>query len=192
VNRRSPVASRRQGGRRTIVAVGSLGALALLLGGCGIGAHALETAAPSVAASAVLSATLAQARTQVASAISAAGFQVQDAQVPYRPPESPSVAAAPRTVIQAILPAAPDGGFVVLYAFADPAAAAAAAQELAAYIGTGPGRVQFPTDARFVIRQIGAAVAFDTWSPAGSADPDSEERLATVVGSVGTAYDVPR
>ncbi len=168
----------------------ALAVLALAVGGCGFAAQVVVTPAPSATPIPSLSPTLVAARTQVISALAPAGFQVTDAQVPYRPGESPSVTAAPRHVLQALIPAAPDRGYIVLYEFADPAAAAAAAQEDARYIATGPGRVQFPSDARFTLRQLGAAVVFYVWSPGASPAPNDESALAAALGSLGQGYPV--
>jgi hypothetical protein len=170
-----------------------VGGLALgIVAACGSGARVDEPSAPSTAPSATVSATLALTRTQVLAALGAAQVQAQDARVPFRPGESASVAAAPRVVLQALLPEAPQRGFIVLYELADPGAATAAAQELASYIASGPGRVQFPNDARFTIRQLGAALVFYHYSPAASEDPLGEERLATALASLGQGWEVPR
>jgi hypothetical protein len=178
--------------RRRRLGVALLAATASLsIAGCGI-AGQVVTPRPSSAASAGISPTLQLARTEVSGALGAAAIGVRDAQVPYRPAESPLVTAAPRLVLQAVLPAAPDRGFVVLYEFPDPGSATAAAQELAAYIASGPGRVQFPNDARFTIRQVGAALVFNSWSPSGSTDPEGEGRVATALAAIGQGYDVPR
>jgi hypothetical protein len=147
--------------------------------------------APSPVASPSLSATLRLARTEVAGALGAAQVQVRDSPVPIRPGESPLVSAAPRLALQAIVPAAPDGGYIVVYEFPDPGAATTAAREYVGYIASGPGRVQFANDARFVVRQLGAALVFFAWSPGVSSDPEGEQRVATALGSLGTGYDVP-
>ena len=54
----------------------------------------------------------------------------------------------------------PDGGFVVIYELRDAAAAAAAGPELAAYLGPGPGQMNFPTDAQPSSAQVGATLIF--------------------------------
>jgi hypothetical protein len=184
--------------RGVVVDLGSLARLFLvgivavgLLAGCRaftpVGGGAPSAAAPSP----TLSPTLRLARTEVAGALGAAQVQVRDSPVPVRPGESPLVTAAPRLALQAIVPAAPDGGYIVVYEFADPGSATAAAREFVAYIASGPGRVQFANDARFVVRQLGAALVFYAWSPGASIDPEGEERIATVLSSLGTGYDVP-
>lgn len=185
-----PVPSRR-GGR---VSSGLSGLVALLLvpalAGCGFAAQVVETPTPSPTPAPSLSATLAAARAEVASAIAPAGFQLHAPRVAYRPGESASVAAAPRAVVQAGTSAAPDGGFIVLYELPDAGAAEAAAKEDAAYIGSGIGRVQFPTDSRFVIRQVGSVVVFYTWSPGTSPAPSDEQALATALATLGQGFTV--
>lgn len=179
--------------RRVVPRLAALAAvllLGLVLGGCGFAAQVVETAQPSATPVPSLDAKLSAARAQVASAIAPAGFQLHDPQGAYRPGESASVAAAPRAVVQAGINAAPDRGYIVLYEFADPGAAEAAAKEDAAYIASGIGRVQFPTDARFVIRQLGPVVVFYTWSPGTSPAPNDEQALATALETLGQGFTV--
>lgn len=176
--------------RRVVATSIAVLAAAVVLAGCGFAARVVTTPAPSPAASAALSTTLTVLRNEVGSVLGAAGYQVRDAQTPYRPGESAMVAAAPRIVLQALVPDAPDGGYVVLYEFADPAAATAAAKELAAYTASGIGRVQFPVDARFTIRQVGAGLVTYAWSPGSSADPKAEQGIETALASLGQGYAV--
>lgn len=164
--------------------------VALLATGCGFAARVVVTAEPSPQPSTELTTTLALLRTEVMSVLGAASFQVQDARSPYRPGESASVAAAPRIVLQALIPDEPDAGYVVLYEFPDPGAASAAARELADYVGSGIGRVQFPVDARFTIRQVGAGLVTYVWSPGASADPNAERGIETALASLGQGYAV--
>jgi len=93
-------------------------------------------------------------------------------------------------VVRAILPDDPDHGLVVIYEFADPAAASAAAEEEAAYIASGVGRVQFPNDARFLIRVVGSTAIFFTWSPAASLDARTAS-IATALEGLGLGVTVP-
>jgi hypothetical protein len=162
----------------------------LLLAGCAAAGPAAPSQDPVAQPSPSLSTTLGILRHEVMTALGAASYQVQDARTPYRPGESPTVAAAPRAVLQALIPSAPDAGFVVLYEFSDPGSAAAAAQELTAYIASGIGRVQFPVDARFTVRQIGAGLVFYVWTPGSSADPDAEQGIETALGTLGQGYPV--
>jgi hypothetical protein len=123
-------------------------------------------------------------RGDVARALAAQGIQVEDAARPYRPAEAPAFATAPRLVIRAILPDDPDHGLLVIYEFADPTAASAAAEEQAAYIASGVGRVQFPNDARFVIRVVGSTVVFFVWAPSASSDPRTRQ-VTTALEALG-------
>jgi hypothetical protein len=126
----------------------------------------------------------------VLQALGTVGLQAQDAIHPYRPPEAARFSAAPRTVLQVTLPDDPDHGFVVLYAFSSPTEAEAAANEQAAYIASGPGRVQFGPGTRFALRLVGATVIFFTWSPDNSPDPRTAS-IDQALSTVGTAVVIP-
>jgi hypothetical protein len=129
-------------------------------------------------------------RGDVIRALSAQGLQAEDAVRDYRPAEAPAFAAAPRIRLRAILPDDPDHGLIVIYEFASPVAATAAAEEEARYIASGIGQVQFPNDSRFVIRVVGSTAIFFTWSPPSSPDERTaliEEALQTV----GVGIEVP-
>ncbi|MEO5703674.1 MAG: hypothetical protein ABIZ52_00935 [Candidatus Limnocylindrales bacterium] len=106
----------------------------------------------------------------VIDALSAVGLPGIEANRQYRPPEGALLAAAPRSVVQATLPDDPAHGFIVIYALATDAAAQAAAEDQAAYIESGPGRVQFTTDAHFSLRVLGSSVVFFWWSPGAALD----------------------
>jgi hypothetical protein len=136
-------------------------------------------------------ADVAAARVALAQALDTLSLQLSDPQVPHRPGESTLLAAAPRAVFQAVLPDDPTHGFISVYQFADEDAATAAGREQAAYVASGPGRVQFPPDTRFVIRVLGPTVIFFAWSPANSPDaqtPDIQAALETV----GVGIPIPR
>jgi len=127
---------------------------------------------------------------EVTGALASLGLQAVEANRLYRPPEGPLLAAAPRSVIQASLPDDPSHGFVVIYALASDAAAQAAGEDQAAYIASGPGRVQYTTDAHFVIRIVESTVVFFWWSPGAALDgrtKDIEAALATVGEAVEVA-----
>jgi hypothetical protein len=61
---------------------------------------------------------------------------------------------------------------------------------MAAYVASGPGRVQFPLDARFVLRQLGATLIFYTWSRESSPGREVEE-VAIVLETVGQGIAIP-
>jgi hypothetical protein len=62
---------------------------------------------------------------------------------------------------------------------------------MAAYLASGPGRVQFPNDARHVLRQLGPTLVFFTWSPTVSPDP-SVAALAGALETLGTGIPIVR
>jgi len=174
------------------IAVTSLAA-ALVLGGCGVGAsREIVTFPPqSVGPAATVSPAVLQTRAIIAAALAPLQIQLADARDPFRPGESPRVAAAPRAVYQAVLPADPTGGQIVVYEFRDAGAAVDAGNELAGYLGTGAGRIQFPDDARQTIRQVGTTLIFYTWAPSTSPDPGSP-KIADALATLGIGFTPPR
>ena len=170
-------------------------AFAMLVAGCGVGASngSVATFPPESfgPSGATTTGAVLGTRAAVANALGAKSLQLGDPKVPFRPPEAPRFAAAPRAVYQVLLPSDPAHGFISVYEFADAAAAATAAAEQADYVGSGVGRVQFPPDSRFVIRQLGTTDIFYSWSPDNALDartPDVQAALETI----GTAVPIPR
>ena len=165
--------------------------LPILLAACGIAANgAIQPSVPPTP-QVSLSATLQVCRTDLATTLGAAGFNLVQPSSAVRPAESPILSGAPRTVGQVQLPGDPDHGFIVLYGFPDPASAYAAAQQQAAYIGTGEGRIQFVPDAKFTLRQDGSCVLFYNWSPSASTDPRSPA-IDSALQTFGVAISIPR
>lgn len=130
-------------------------------------------------------------RADIARALGERSIILDDLDTPFRPAEGPILSFAPRAVYQAQLPADPDAGVIVVYELADPAAAGGAAADQAAYLGSGPGRVQYPDPARHVIRVVGSTVIFYTWIPESAEDPKTPE-VADALATLGTGVDVPR
>ena len=130
-------------------------------------------------------------RALIAAALAPLQIQLADAKDPYRPGESARVAAAPRAVYQAVLPTDPEGGQIVVYEFRDAGAAVDAGNELAGYLGTGAGRIQFPDDVRWTIRQVGTTLIFYTWAPSTSPDPGSP-KVADGLATLGIGFTPPR
>ena len=186
------MAARVTAGRRAASAALSI-VLAMILAGCGAGASVdppatfpPTTFGPGEATGADVAAT----RAELARAFGALSLQLADPQVPHRPAESTAFAAARRAVFQVVLPDDAAHGFVSVYEFADLAAATAAGRDQAAYVASGPGRVQFPPDSRFVIRQVGRTVVFFAWSPLNSPDRRTGD-IQTALETVGTGIPVP-
>ena len=186
------MAARVTAGRRAAGAALSI-VLAMILAGCGAGASVdppatfpPTTFGPGEATGADVAAT----RAELARAFGALSLQLADPQVPHRPAESTAFAAARRAVFQVVLPDDAAHGFVSVYEFADQPAAAAAGRDQAAYVASGPGRVQFPPDSRFVIRQVGRTVVFFAWSPLNSPDRRTGD-IQTALETVGTGIPVP-
>lgn len=185
--------SRRVRSRRAGVApIAAL--LCLIVAGCGIGASGRIVTFPpsSVGPLATVSPAVAQTRAAIVTALSAARLQLDDADRPFRPPESARLLSAPRAVFRVILPDDPDGGNIVVYEFRDAGAAVDAGNELAGYIGSGAGRIQFPTDAQHAIRQLGTTLIVYSWSPSAAADPDDSRAIAEALATLGIGFAPPR
>jgi len=122
---------------------------------------------------------------QVATALQAAQFQVQEPQVPYRPGESPALVDVPRRLVQAVLPGSPDDGFVVVYELPTNGDADRVGREFASYLASGTGAVQYPRDSQFVVRRVGQTLVFFPYSVEASPDARLAE-LAAALETVGT------
>jgi hypothetical protein len=173
---------------RTLAAV--LVGTGALLAGCGGAATVLPTSQAPATAQPTAPATVEATLGQLESAARATGLVVESTLTEVRPAEPPSFAAVARWPFHALLPDDPAGGFFVIYAFPSAALAADGARDLAAYITSGPGRVQFPPDVRFVLRQVDATLVFYPWSPASSPDPKTAD-LAAAIATVGTEVPIP-
>jgi hypothetical protein len=175
-------------GRRRAGAV--VAAAILVLAACA-GTDRPATPARTATASDGRTAGPAVARTREAIALALGGrsVQLQDPPVPYRPAEPAALAAVPRAVYQAVLPADPAHGYIVVFDLPDEAAARAAAEAQAAYVGSPVGRVQFPTGTRFIVRQLGSTVIFYA-DPPDSPD-DQAPDVADALRALGTEITVP-
>jgi hypothetical protein len=165
---------------------------AALLAGCGIAARTTgpltpppQTPAPSVPVA------IAQTQLQLEGALRAASFLLERLEDPFRPPESPALSTANRVTYQVRLVNDPGQGQIVVYEFPDTERAASAGREMADYLASGPGQVQFPPDARHVLRQLGTTLIFYTYSRA-NASSDDVATIATVLDTVGQGIAIPR
>lgn len=132
----------------------------------------------------------AQTRIELVRVLGERNFQLRDTEAPFRPPEDVTFTAAPRAVYQVVLPNAPTEGFIVVYEFADATAAAEAAADQAAYLASGPARVQAAFGTRHVMRLVGSTVVLYSWVPEGASDarqPDIQPALE----SLGSGVPIP-
>jgi hypothetical protein len=173
-----------------IAAAAALVTLAVISAACSVSVSSGPTFPAVGSTTPPVGEATAAARAAVVAALAIEGLQVVDASVAYRPGEGPVFAAAPRSVVQVTLPNDPGHGYIVLYAFDSPASALAGAQDQAAYIASGPGRVQFGTDARFTLRVLGSTAVFFWWSPANALD-ERTPSIDLALGQVGTAVPIP-
>lgn len=132
----------------------------------------------------------AQTRVELVRVLGERNLVLRDTEAPFRPPEDVTFTTTPRAIYQVVLPNAPTEGFVVVYEFPDPTVAAEAAADQAAYLASGPARVQVPFGARHIMRLVGSTVVLYSWVPEGVADerqPDIQPALETL----GTAVPIP-
>jgi len=165
---------------------------AVLCAGCGL--NVAETPPPSgplPTPLGSLSPAIAGARAALDAALrSAAGVGLDDALEGYRPAEPPILAYAPRTVAKVRLPNDPDRLYVVFYGFPSAAAAADAGRLAATFYASGPAAVQFPSDTRFALGQVGEVLVFAAWSPAATTDQRAAGAAFTVIQGFGQAIPV--
>ena len=89
-----------------------------------------------------------------------------------------------------ILPDAPGPGFIVVYEFPDATAAAEAAADQAAYLATGPARVQTPFGTRHVMRLVGSTVVLYSWVPDGATD-ERQPGIQVALETLGIGVPIP-
>jgi hypothetical protein len=126
---------------------------------------------------------------RLASALAATGLGLEAPVAAYRPSEPRSLVTTPRAVLRATL-ADPTDGHVIVYDLPDEAAARAAAQDLADYLGSGFGQTNFPPDAQFSVAVAGDTVVFTWWSRAAASDPAASEAAFTALATVGEGVEV--
>jgi hypothetical protein len=131
----------------------------------------------------------AAAEQAIIKALAGVGLQAAESARPYRPPEGPLLAAAPRTVLEVPLPADKDPATIAIYALASPDAATAAARDDADYIRSNTGGIQLPPGTEVVLQVVGSNVVFFSWLPADSPDPGTATIARTLAG-VGQSVPV--
>lgn len=157
---------------------------AVVFAGCGLNlSETPPPPGPLPTALASLTPAIAGVRTALDTALRA-GAQVglDDALEGYRPAEPPAFVYAPRGVFKVRLPNDPNRLYVVIYGFQDAAAASEAGGHAAAFYASGPAIVQFPSDTRFALSQVGEVLVFAAWSPGTTTDQPA----------AGAAFDVIR
>jgi hypothetical protein len=177
---------------RATVAVAAV-ATAALVAACGPSATPLVTPRPAAATGGptrTVGPVVAQTRADLVRVLGGRNLVLQDSAAQFRPPEDAQFTTTPRALYQVILPQAPGEGFIVVYEFPDPTSAAEAATAQAAYLATGPARVQSALGARHIIRLVGATVVLYSWVPEGSRDPLQPE-IQAALETLGTGVPVP-
>ena len=133
---------------------------------------------------------VAQTRGELVRVLGTKNLVLQDSQAQFRPPEDARFTSTPRALYQVVLPQAPGEGFIVVYEFADPTTASQAATEQAAYLATGPAKVQSAFGSRHIIRLVGSTVVVYSWVPEGAEDPLQPD-IQVALETLGTGVPVP-
>ena len=170
------------------IAAAALAAAAVALAACGPGRQG-PTYPPAGATPVTATTETAAAREAVVGALASTALVIPANSQPYRPPEGAWFAGAPRSIVELDAPAGGPVGYVVLYGFGSSADAATAAADQAAFVSRATSRVYFASDSHFVLRVLGSAVVFLTWSPARD-----DARLAAVeqaLDAVGQGVPIP-
>jgi len=154
------------------------------------GAIVAPTPVPTVGPVGTVGPVVAQTRADLVRVLGGRNLVLRDSSAPFRPPEDARFTTTPRALYQVILPAAPQEGFIVVYEFADPTSAAEAASAQAAYLGTGPARVQSAFGARHILRLVGSTVVMYSWVPSGVEDPLQPD-IQLALETLGTGVPVP-
>jgi hypothetical protein len=133
---------------------------------------------------------VAQTRAELVRVLGTRNLVLQDSAAAFRPPEDSRFTSAPRALYQVILPQAPTEGFIVVYEFADPVTASEAATAQAAYLASGPAKVQSPFGTRHILRLVGSTVVLYSWVPEGAEDPRQPD-IQPALETLGTGVPVP-
>lgn len=179
--------------QRTVARAVLVMAFAAVVAACAPSGTAVVTPRPAVATggpSRTVGPVVAQTRADLVRALGGRNLVLQDSSAQFRPPEDATFTTTPRALYQVILPQAPDEGFIVVYEFADPRTAAEAATAQAAYLATGPARVQSAFGARHIIRLVGTTVVMYSWVPEGARDPMQPD-IQSALETLGTGVPVP-
>lgn len=174
---------------RAILAV----AAAALVAGCAPSGTPVVTPRPAVATGGptrTVGPVVAQTRADLVSVLGERNLVLRDSSAQFRPPEDATFTTTPRALYQVILPQAPEEGFIVVYEFTDPTTAAEAAAAQAAYLATGPAKVQSAFGARHIIRLVGTTVVMYSWVPEGARDPMQPD-IQAALETLGTGVPVP-
>ena len=133
---------------------------------------------------------VAATRAEIVRALGDHSLVLQDPQTAFRPAEGPALAGSPRALYQVILPDEPGGGYIVVYELRDVPSAAAAGADQAAYLASGPGRVQTPIGTRHILRQLGSTLILYSWNPDGATDERTPE-IQAALETIGTPIPIP-
>jgi hypothetical protein len=177
--------------RRSRGAAAVLG-LALAVGACGMGAEdgPLVTPQAIVPDGPTPPPEIVRAQSELFDALGREGLSAVPSRTLFRPPEAEPLVPANRAVYQVTLPDDPGRGFIVVYDLGSAAAAMDAAEAQAAYLASGPVRVQSPLGTRHVIRVLDSTVLYHEWRPEAARD-ERAPRIEDALRTIGRGVEVP-
>jgi len=167
-----------------------LSTMALIVG-CGHGFEAgglgtvPDAATPRASAGSIEAGTIAALR----QALSIGHLDLEPATQPYQPAQPAGLISVPRSAYQVRL-SDPRGGVLLVYDFVEPDAARSGAQELADYLSSGPGKINFAGDTLFHVAYLGSTVILTWFSPSQSSDPEAARGAFDLVSTVGAGVPV--
>lgn len=167
--------------------------LALAAGGCGRGFEAgglgtvPDAETPRASAGPAAQGTIAA----LDDALAVGGYLLEPASRPFQPAQPASLITVPRSAFQVRL-SDPDGGVVLIYEFPTGEAARIGADDLAGYLSSGPGKINFPGDTTFYVAHLGSTVIMSWSSPSRSADPEAARGAFDLISTVGSEVTVLR
>jgi hypothetical protein len=189
--RRRPLPTPSHDRRLQVRSFGLLALVAsLLLAACGGATPAPVTPEPVPTPYPTPSVAVATTLVQVNAALRTQGLAALPSNATVRVGEPPSFSGVARWPFVVTLPRSAAGATFVIYEFADADVAGAAGADLAAYLATGPGRIQYTPDAGFALRLVGPTLVFYTWSTQNSPDATGSTSVATAIETVGTEIPI--
>ncbi|CAN5505215.1 hypothetical protein BH20CHL6_BH20CHL6_14130 [soil metagenome] len=174
----------------------AIAGMCLLLAGACVPTAADRSTRPDAARSVALATPLASLTPQIEGTleslrrhVTGTGLRIEQVARPFAVSEPPSIATAPRAVFRIELPD-PDDGYLVIYEFFDPEAAARRGAELADHVESGFGQTNYPLDAQFALSQEGATLVFSYWSQDRSASPEEARAAFDAISGFGRAIPI--
>jgi hypothetical protein len=183
---RAPASRLARGSIVGLIVVAALAGCGRGIEGGGIGSVP-DAETPRASAGPAAQATIAA----LGDALAIGGYVLEPAGRPFQPAQPAALIAVPRSAYQVRL-SDPDGGVVLVYEFPTAEAARTGAAELADYLSSGPGKINFAGDTLFHVASLGPTVIMSWFSASQSDDPEAARGAFDLVSTVGADAPVLR